>query len=138
MCKSDLDSVESTSGPCADYVKCVTACSCDATCAGACMMSDACTAAYQKVVTCTQSSCLAQTLSCVGAGGTGGAGGGFNFGGNGGALNVGGSTATETCADLSACCTNLTDANSKMACTTIVSGKDDQSCGVAYGALCGP
>jgi len=116
------------------------------------MMSDACTAAYQKVVTCTQSSCLAQTLSCVGAGGTGGAGGGFNFGGTGGgfsfggfsfggkggALNVGGSTATETCADLSACCTKLTDANSKMACTTIVSGKDDQSCGVAYGALCGP
>ena len=49
---------------------------------------------------------------------------------------LGGSTGT-ACADLSTCCSTLTDANAKMSCALVVTLGIDQACAATYDNLCG-
>jgi hypothetical protein len=121
-CQSQIDAATSPTGDCGSYIECADACKCDQTCVGKCTQTSACQAAVQASATCVQSSCFNAILSCLGAG----------SGGTGGTAG-----SAKTCADLSACCATLTDADDKMACTQAVGFNLDALCSVAYSNLCG-
>jgi hypothetical protein len=68
---------------------------------------------------CIVSSCFAQALACGEMGAAGASAGGG-----------------KTCADLSACCATLTDAQQQQACTGLASLDMDSFCGIAYPDFC--
>ena len=117
-CQSQFDAATSPTGPCGSYVQCADACKCDQTCVGQCPQTSECKAALQASATCLQTNCLNAILSCVGAG-TGGTGG-----------------SAKTCADLSACCATLTDAEKKIECTQAAAFNVDALCSLAYSGFC--
>ena len=117
-CQSQFDATTSPTGPCGSYVQCRDACNCDQTCVGQCPQTSECEAALQASATCVQTNCLNAILSCIGAG-TGGTGG-----------------SAKTCADLSACCATLTDAEQKTQCTQAAAFNVDALCSLAYSGFC--
>ena len=117
-CQSQFDASTSPTGPCGSYVQCRDACKCDQTCVGQCPQTSECEAALRASATCVQTNCLNAILSCVGAG-TGGTGG-----------------SAKTCADLSACCATLTDAEKKIECTQAAAFNVDALCSLAYSGFC--
>ena len=118
-CQSALDALAAPTGACNT---CANACNCEQACVQNCLQASACQAGLQTYLTCAQSSCLSELLSCANAG-TGGAGGGASSSG-------------KTCADMDACCATLTDATEKTSCTQIAALKSEAACGLAYASFC--
>jgi len=105
-------------GACGTWITCTQKCGCgDTACAQACGLPDqACQDCEKGFATCAQS--CAPAVACQTASSSGST---TSSGGTG-----------KTCADLSKCCPNISDANYKSACTQTVSSANDQACGAAY------
>jgi hypothetical protein len=110
-------------GACASYAQCQNACGCtDTTCRNACTIPATCMSCLTTIGTCTVSSGCA-IPACFGGGfdgGIPGLDGGFPF-----------DAGNFTCADLTACCNAITDADEKQGCQLIVSVNNQLACSLA-------
>jgi hypothetical protein len=128
------------SGVCASYMQCQNACACtDTACRSACVIPAGCTSCLTAIGTCSVGSgCTIPACLSGGGfdGGIPGLDGGFP-GLDGGLPGFDGSLPFDagnfTCADLTACCNAITDAQQKQGCQAVVTVNNNQICSATLG-----